>query len=270
MLAAVRGREDEYTQLIETQVGEAKARGEGLALTITAFLGGTLYNGLGDYDSALAAVADVGDFPEEGPVVWALTEHVEAAARLGQPERARHALDVITQTTRPTGTEWGLGIEARCRALLTDDDQAETLYREAIERLARSRIRVQHARAHLLYGEWLRRQRRRAEAREQLRTAHEMFIAMGVEAFAERAARELLATGERPRKRTVETNDNLTPQELQIARLARDGFISTHTVEYHLKKVFIKLDINSRTKLARVLPPEPGEAPTGTAGDLRR
>jgi len=271
MLAALRGEPDEFNQLLKTQDAEAAARGEGNALTITAFLAGTLYNGLGNYEAALAAVAAVGEFPEEGPVAWALTEQVEAAARLGQPERARQALDVITTTTRPTDTDWGVGIEARCRALLSDGDAAEPLYREAIERLGRSRIRVQHARAYLLFGEWLRRQRRRAEAREHLRTAHEMFSAMGVEGFAERAARELLATGERARKRTVETTGNLTPQELQIARLARDGysnaeigtrlFISTHTVEYHLRKVFIKLNINSRTKLAGVWPPEPGASP---------
>jgi DNA-binding CsgD family transcriptional regulator len=251
-------------RLVETQVGVSRARGEGVALTVTAFLGGTLYNGLGNYVAALAAVGDVGSFPEEGPVAWALTEYIEAAVRLGQPERARLAVDTISRTTRLTGTEWGLGIEARCRALVSDDEVAELLYREAIDRLARTRIRVQHGRAHLLYGEWLRRQRRRADAREQLRTAHTMFSSMGVGAFAERAARELLATGERARKRTAETRSDLTPQELEIARFARDGysnieigmrlFLSTHTVDYHLRKLFIKLDINSRTKLARLLP----------------
>jgi DNA-binding CsgD family transcriptional regulator len=171
---------------------------------------------------------------------------------------------LVSETTQASGTDWGLGIEARCRALLSQDGVAEALYQEAIERLERSRIRVQYARAHLLYGEWLRRRNRRLDAREQLRTAHEMFTTMGVAGFAERAARELLATGERARKRTVETRGDLTPQEAQIARLARDGlsnpeigtrlFISTHTVEYHLRKVFAKLGINSRTKLAQSLP----------------
>ena len=165
-----------------------------------------------------------------------------------------------------TPTEWALGIEARVRALLSEGEVAERLYRESIERLGRTRVRVELARAHLLYGEWLRRERRRVDAREQLRTAHEMLDAMGVEAFAERARRELLATGETVRKRTVETRDELTAQEAQIARLARDGlsnpeigarlFISPRTVQYHLRKVFAKLEISSRNQLERVLPSE--------------
>jgi DNA-binding NarL/FixJ family response regulator len=226
-----------------------------------------LHNGLGNYSAALAAVSDIETFPEEGPVAWTLTELIEAAVRLGQFEPAVRALAVIASTTQATGTDGGLGIEARCRALVSRDEVAEGFYLEAIERLARSRIRFQYARAHLLYGEWLRRQRRRADAREHLRTAHEMFNRSGVEAFADRAARELLATGEHAPKRTVEMKTDLTPQELQIARLARDGFsnteigsrlfLSRYTVEYHLRKVFVKLGINSRTKLARVLPPAP-------------
>ena len=161
--------------------------------------------------------------------------------------------------TRASGTDWALGIEARSRALLSEREAAERLYREAIDRLGRTRVRTELARAHLVYGEWLRRERRRLHAREQLRTAHELFTTMGMEAFAERAARELLATGERARKRTVQTSVQLTPQETQIARLARDGlsnqeigarlFISPRTVEYHLHKVFTKLGISSRNQL---------------------
>jgi ATP/maltotriose-dependent transcriptional regulator MalT len=165
--------------------------------------------------------------------------------------------------TEASGTDWGLGIQARCRALLTEGDEAESLYREAIERLARTRGRVHLARTHLLFGEWMRRQRRRRDARGQLRTALEMFDAMGIEAFAGRAQRELLATGERVTKHSVKTRDELTVQEAQVARLARDGlsnaeigerlFISQHTVAYHLRKVFSKLDITSRNQLGRVL-----------------
>jgi len=174
------------------------------------------------------------------------------------------ALERLSETTRTSGSDWGLGIEARSAALVSEGDAAEGLYREAIDRLGRTRMRVELARAHLLYGESLRRRRRRLDAREQLRTAHEMFTAMGFEAFADRAARELLATGETARKRTVETERQLTAQEAQIARLARDGlsnaaigerlFISQHTVAYHLSKVFTKLDIASRIQLGSVLP----------------
>ena len=179
----------------------------------------------------------------------------------------RAALEWLSERTRVTPTDWALGIEARIRALLSGGDDADRLYRESIERLGRTRVRVELARGHLLYGEWLRRERRRVDAREQLRTAHEMLTTMGVEAFAERARRELQATGESVRKRTVETRDELTAQERQIARLARDGlsnpeigtrlFISPRTVKYHLRKVFIKLDITSRNELDRVLPAEP-------------
>jgi DNA-binding CsgD family transcriptional regulator len=167
-------------------------------------------------------------------------------------------------STRPSGGDWALGVEARSRALLSDGDAAERLYEEALERLRRTRVRVQLARTHLLYGEWLRRERRRGDAREQLRTAHEMFTSIGAEAFAARAEGGLLATGERVRKRSVETREQLTAQEVQVARLARDGlsnpvigerlFISQHTVAYHLRKVFSKLDITSRNQLRRVLP----------------
>ena len=257
-LAALRGREAEFSELIQSTVAEARARGEGVALSVAEFLSGTLYNGLGQYETALTAVLPAERFYAEAPAIWALTELIEAAIRSGQPERARRAFDRVRVTTRAAGTDWALGIEARSRALIGDGD-AEELYREAIERLDRTSIRVQLARAHLLYGEWLRRGRRRLDAREELRTAHELFTDFGVEAFAERARRELEATGERARKRTAETADHLTPQETQIARLAADGhtnreiaarlFISASTVEYHLRKVFRKLGLRSRTQL---------------------
>jgi DNA-binding CsgD family transcriptional regulator len=188
-----------------------------------------------------------------------LTELIEAAVRCGQPKRARRALERVQETTRAAGTDWALGIEARLRALLSDGDQVDALYREAISRLGRTRIRVQLARTHLLYGEWLRRERRRLDARAELQTAYELFRDFGVEAFAERARVELEATGLRARKRTVDTLDQLTPQETQIARLAAEGhtnreiaarlFISASTVEYHLGKAFRKLDVKSRTQL---------------------
>jgi ATP/maltotriose-dependent transcriptional regulator MalT len=263
-IAALRGREAELSELIQTSVSEAESRGEGLALTVTEMLRGTLYLGLGRYDAALAAVRQAQRYQNEGPAIWTLTELIEAAARSGQPQLAGHALELLVETTHASGTHWALGMEARCRALLSDGDAAERLYREAIERLAHARLRVQLARAHLLYGEWLRRQRRRVDARRQLRTALEMFTSMGTEGFAGRAERELRATGEHVRKRSVETGDELTAQETQIARLAAEGlsnaeigsrlFISQHTVAYHLRKVFAKLDISSRNQLSPALP----------------
>jgi DNA-binding CsgD family transcriptional regulator len=258
-IAAVGGREAEFSELVRIAVEEARTRGEGVALTVAEFLTGTLYNGLGRYDAALAATLPAERFYMEGPAIWALTELIEAAVRSGQPDRARRAFDRVGATTRAAGTDWALGIEARMRALLSDGDEAESHYREAITRLRRTSIRVQLARTHLLYGEWLRRERRRMDAREELRTAHELFRDFGVEAFAERARVELEATGERARKRTAEALDQLTPQETQIGRLAVEGhtnreiaarlFISTSTVEYHLRKAFRKLGVKSRTQL---------------------
>jgi DNA-binding CsgD family transcriptional regulator len=268
-LAALRGREVELSELIRTAVKDAEARGEGFALGVAEFVSAVLNNGLGRYDAALTAARQAERFHEEGPATWALPELVEAAVRCEQHEVAERALERLTESTRASGTERALALEARSRALLTDTDAAESLYREAIDRLGRSRVRVDLARAHLLYGEWLRRKRRRLDAREQLRTAFEMFNAMGIEAFAARADRELSATGEHVRKRTVQTRDELTAQELQVARLAGDGlsngeigerlFISRYTVAYHLRKVFTKLDISSRAQLKRVLP-ESGSA----------
>ena len=268
ILLAWRGREAEFMSLVETTLEEIVRRGEGIGVSTCHWLVALVRNSLGQYERALEAARQAVDPPRK--LDWtfsvALPELVEAASRSGHVQEARQALAQFADVARPSGSDWGLGLEARCRALLSEHDAAEPLYQEAIERLGRTRVRGEHARAHLLYGEWLRRQGRRMDAREQLRSAHGMFTAMGMEAFAERAARELLATGETARKRTVETNDHLTPQEGQIARLARDGlsnpeigarlFISPRTVEYHLHKVFVKLDISSRNQLVAVLASE--------------
>jgi DNA-binding CsgD family transcriptional regulator len=267
VLAAWRGREAEASKLIEAIVDEVESRGEGFGETVTQWARAVLYNGLGRYEEALAAAERASGHPEDLAVFnWGLAELIVAAVRSGNMDRAAVALERLSEITRASGTDWALGIEARSRALLSEGDTAEHLYREAIERLGRTHVRVELGRAHLLYGEWLRRERRRLDAREQLRTAHEMFTAMGLEAFAGRAARELLATGERARKRTVETEEDLTAQQAQIARLARDGlsnpeigarlFISARTVEYHLHKVFNKLNIRSRAQLPLALPQE--------------
>jgi DNA-binding CsgD family transcriptional regulator/tetratricopeptide (TPR) repeat protein len=265
VLAAWRGREAEASKLIEAIVKEAVSRGEGLGVTVTEWARAVLYNGLGRYEDALAAAERASEHPEDLAVFnWGLVELIVAAVRSGHTERAAGALERLLEITRASGTDWALGIGARSQALLSEGDAAERLYREAIERLGRTHVRVELGRAHLVYGEWLRRERRRVDAREQLRTAHEMFTVMGLEAFAGRAARELLATGERARKRTVETREDLTAQQAQIARLARDGlsnpeigarlFISARTVEHHLHNVFSKLNIRSRTQLPLALP----------------
>ncbi len=266
LVAALRGREPELSALIEDFTTDAKARGEGFALAFAGQACAVLYNGLGRYEEAFAAVREAVDVApySELSMPSAVAELVEAAARAGERRIAERALERLTLSTRPSGSDWALGVEARSRALLSDVDAAERLYQEAIERLRRTRVRVQLARTHLLYGEWLRRERRRFDARDQLRTALELFTSMGAEAFAARAERELMATGERVRKRRIETREQLTAQEIQIARLARDGlsnteigarlFISQHTVAYHLRKVFSKLDITSRNQLAWVLP----------------
>ena len=265
-VAALRGREPELSSLVEDLTADAKARGEGFALAFAGQAGAVLYNGLGRYEEAFAAVREAVDVApySELSTPSAVAELVEAAARVGEGHVAEGALERLTLSTRPSGSDWALGVEARSRALLSDGDAADRLYQEAVERLRRTRVRVQLARAHLLYGEWLRRERRRFDARDQLRTALELFTSIGAEAFAARAERELLATGERVRKRSVETREELTTQEAQVARLARDGlsnaeigerlFISQHTAAYHLRKVFSKLDITSRNQLGRVLP----------------
>ncbi len=267
-LAALRGREEEVLQLLATAVSEAVARGEGYALADSELVRAVLYNGLGRYEAALSVFGPGGErsYDVNSPP-RAVAEVIEAAVRSEKLELATGLLARLADMARASGTDWALGIEARSRALLSEGRSAEDRYREAIDRLADTRLRLELARAHLLYGEWLRRERRRVDAREQLRTAFEMFVAMGIDAFAGRAERELLATGERVRKRSVETREELTVQEAQVARLARDGlsnaeigerlFISRHTVAYHLRKVFSKLDITSRSQLARALPESP-------------
>jgi DNA-binding CsgD family transcriptional regulator len=268
-LVAMRGREADARRLIDDARAEVTGRGEGAGLEFMDWADSVLYNGLGRYREALAAAERVLDNSELVPVNWAMPELIEAAVRVGNAELALKTMNRLTERTSASGTDWALGVAARSRALV-DEDHAETLYSEAIERLGKTRVAVDSARSHLLYGEWLRRQRRRLDARKELRTAYEMFSDFGMEAFAERARVELFATGEHARKRTLETRDDLTPQEAEIAWLARDGlsnseigarlFISKHTVEYHLRNVFAKLGISSRTKLAEVLPPESSAA----------
>jgi DNA-binding CsgD family transcriptional regulator len=270
VLAAWRGQEAQAVELIEASREDATRRGEGRAVTLAEYATAVLYSGLGRYQAALAAAQRACEHDDLGLFAWALIELVEAAARSREPELAADALEQLSERTRLSGTDWALGVEARSRALLSNGRAAEDFYLEATERLGRCRIRVHLARTQLLYGEWLRRENRRIDARETLRAAHEMFSAMGAEAFAERAARELLATGEKARKRTADTRGQLTAQETQIAELARDGhsnpeigaqlFISPRTVEYHLHKVFTKLEIGSRNELQRVLPSEAREA----------
>ena len=264
MLAACRGDEARASALIDEVERDATARGQGFVLTFAEHARAVLYNGLGQYAAALENAQRASAQDELHASVWSLPELVEAAARSGKPELAADALERLRQRTQVAGTEWALGIEARCAALLSDDAIAEGLYREAIERLGHCRVALDLARAHLLYGEWLRRRGRRVDAREQLRSARASFAEMGAEAFAQRAGRELLATGETARKRTIETSDDLTPHEARIARMARDGasnqdiatelFVSRKTVEYHLHKVFSKLGISARQELDYVLP----------------
>jgi len=260
LLAAFRGREAQASTLIESVIKNATGGGQGIGVQYARWVAAILFNGLGRYEKALAAAQQASEeTPELFLSAWALPELIEAAVRSGQPQLGASALERLTEATAAAGTDWALGIQARSSALLGKGEIAESSYREAIDRLGRTRLRPELARAHLLYGEWLRREARRADAREQLRTAHEMLAAMGMEAFAERARRELAATGEKLRKRTVETRDELTPQERQIAGLARDGlsnpeigarlFLSPRTVEWHLKKVFTKLGISSRMGL---------------------
>jgi DNA-binding CsgD family transcriptional regulator len=261
-LRALQGREGEASAAIASAIEQFG--GQGMTAVRAYWAAAVLYNGLARYaEAALAARRATTDALNHWIPTWVLPELVEAAARVGDTELARDALERLATTTQPCGTEFALGMEARCRALLSDGAAAGDLYREAIERLRRTRLRPEVARAHLLYGEWLRRENRRADAREQLRTAHEILAAIGMEAFAERARRELQATGEKVRKRTVDTRDDLTAQERQIARLARDGlsnpeigarlFLSPRTVESHLRNVFTKLGIRSRRELANAL-----------------
>ena len=263
VLAGFRGREAAFS-LIEETISDASAGGQGTAVQYAQWARAMVLNGVGRYDEALVPARDASeDTPELFVSDWALSEVVEAAARTGDASAARAALELLVNHTCAGGTDWGLGVTARARAVLSEGETAERFYREAIERLGRTRLRPELARAHLLYGEWLRRAHRRVDAREQLRLAHTMLSDMGMEAFAERAHRELQATGETVRKRTVETLDELTPQEVQVARLAAGGqtnpeigaqlFLSPRTVEWHLHKVFGKLGISSRKELRTAL-----------------
>jgi DNA-binding CsgD family transcriptional regulator len=263
-LAAFRGLEVECTEMIATSTPDLLRRGEGAGLTFIQWVTAVLYNGLGRYEQALAAADRALEDPYELLFsTWAAAELVEAGARSGKRDAAAAALERLSANAHASGTDWALGLEAFSRALVADGDGAERLYRDALDRLGRTRLRWVLARAHLLYGEWLRRARRRTNAREQLRIAYEMFVTMGAAAFAQRAERELLATGQTARKRVVETSTELTPQEAQVARLARDGlsnaeigarlFISPRTVQYHLHKVFSKMGIRSRTQLESAL-----------------
>jgi ATP/maltotriose-dependent transcriptional regulator MalT len=255
----LRGDTSAVLALIAASDPVAIERGEGALLTKGEYARALLYNGLGRYEDALAPAESVSVRDGETFAPLAMSEWVEAATRSGATDAAATALELLTERTAAAGTEWALGLEARARALLAEDDDAEPLYREAIAHLGRCRAAPDHARAHLLYGEWLRRAGRRVEAREQLGSAHEMFLDFGMEAFAERARRELVATGAQVRKRTAAARDDLTAQEAQIAEFARNGqtnseiaaqlFLSTRTVEWHMRKILTKLGISSRKEL---------------------
>jgi DNA-binding CsgD family transcriptional regulator len=265
MLASLRGRQAEAARLIEATIAGATAGGQGIAVAYAYWTAAILANGLGRYDEALAAASQASEDTATLYIsMWALPELIEAAAHTGDTGIAGDALTRLAQFTLAGETDFGLGVEARSRALLSQGETAESLYREAIDRLGRTELRPELARAHLLYGEWLRRENRRADAREQLRTAHDMLAAMGAEAFAERARRELLAAGESVRQPTAEPVSTLTAQEAHIARLAADGqsnaeigaqlFLSARTVEWHLRKIFTKLGIGSRRELRKAMP----------------
>ena len=274
VLAGLQGRAAEASGLIDATIEECTAGGQGTAVQYARWARSVLLNGLGRYQEAMAAAQDASDdTPELFVSVWAAIELLEAATRSDRPELARVAHERIAAATAVAPTDWALGIRARSRALLSEGETAERLYREGIERLGRTRLRPELARAHLLYGEWLRRENRRVDARVQLHASRDQLTSIGMEAFAGRAERELQATGAKVRKRTVETRDELTAQERQIARLARDGlsnpeigarlFLSPRTVEWHLRKVFAKLGVRSRRELANALPSSESElAPT--------
>jgi DNA-binding CsgD family transcriptional regulator len=264
-LAAFEGREESAQPLLDASNADAKRRGEGVGISVTHWAEAVLNNGLGRYEQALRSAQLASDFAGDlGTSNWGMVELIEAGARSGAPEKATDAHRRLLEMTNVAGTNWAIGVAKRSSALLSEGEVAESSYREAIDRLNKTRLRPEIGRAHLLYGEWLRGEHRRVDARVQLRTAHDLFTSIGMEAFAERAARGLTATGEKARKLTVETRDDLTAQERQIAHLAREGLsnaeigsrlvISQHTVAYHLRKVFNKLGINSRNQLSQALP----------------
>ena len=262
LLCAWRGDAAEALSAIESAAADGEHRGEGRALGVTGYVTAVLYNGLGRYQEAFAPAQRACEYDDFGLYCWCLVELAEAAVHTGDRETAQDAVHRLAERAGASGTDWGLGTLAQTRALLADDDNAEALFAEALERLGRTRIALQLARTHLSYGEWLRRKNRRSDARRHLGKAHEMFTSMGAQAFAERARRELTAGGEKVRKHPIASGDALTAQEAQIAGLARDGmtnqeigaqlFISTHTVEWHLRKVFVKLGISSRRQLRTV------------------
>jgi ATP/maltotriose-dependent transcriptional regulator MalT len=267
MLAAWRGHGG-ASELIQAAQRKPATHGVSSIAHVATYASSVLDNGLGRHRAALDNARRVFELDQLGSGPLIVPELAEAAFRTGDVAQVKSVLEWLSERTRATPTDWALGIQARVRALLSEGNAAERCYRESIARLGRTRAPVQLARAHLLYGEWLRREPRRLDARAQLRIAHDMLAAMGVKAFAERARRELAATGETARKRTMDTTLQLTAQEALIARLARDGlsnpeigarlFISASTVKYHLGKVFLKLDISARTQLDRVLPRESG------------
>jgi DNA-binding CsgD family transcriptional regulator/tetratricopeptide (TPR) repeat protein len=257
-LTVWRGAEAESLRLLEATTKLAESRGEGRVTGLVGCFTAILNNGLGRYQEALSAAKQACEHEDLGPYRMALAELIEAGVRCGDREAAARGV-ALMETQAVAETDWALGTLARCRALVADEQTAEMLYREAIERLGRTRMKVYLARSHLVFGEWLRRMNRRVDAREHLGTAHDMFVRMGSESYAERARRELLVTGEKTQKRAIGTGDGLTAQEGQIAQLAGAGltnqeigaqlFISAHTVEWHLRKVFAKLGIKSRRQL---------------------
>jgi DNA-binding CsgD family transcriptional regulator len=262
LLTAWRGNPTDAVGLIEAATAEGNTRGEGRLLGLAGYVTAVLYNGLGRYEEAFAAARAACEHEDLGFYGWCLIELIEAAVHAGEQEAAAAAIRQLEERAGASATDWGLGVLASARALVADDQDAESLFTEAIERLERTRIVVHLARAHLRYGEWLRRLNRRLDARRHLTEAHTMFTRMGANAFAERSRRELVAIGEKVRKQPVNSGDELTAQEAQIARLAAEGltnqeigaqlFISTHTVEWHLRKVFVKLGITSRRQLRTV------------------
>jgi DNA-binding CsgD family transcriptional regulator len=274
LLLAYQGRTAEAESLFAATIADAMARGEGLAVHLANWAAAVLRNGLGRYAEAMAAAeAAAAESYRSVSTQWVLPELIEAAVRTRRAGIARDALDRLSAMTAIEGSDWAKGLEARSRALVSKGQEAERCYAEAAERLGRTPLRPEVARTHLLFGEWLRRENRRTEARHHLRAAYDLFTEMGAEAFAERTRSELLATGEQVRKREVGTYHQLTSQEEHIVRLARDGrtnteiaaglFLSIRTVEWHLRKVYAKLGITSRRDLHDFVPPRGQHAPSG-------